>query len=343
MAKRTSPEDILRIHPELALKGIKEIAQLTTQGRSLEDLLPEVTAAAAKSLQAQAAWITLVSKDLTSTQAHYTYQLETLEPGRYPVAGTLEVSLLDSESPQVLQLDPEAGGGPYGSLTHSTLAGVALKAGEQQYGTLKVLYAQPTELEASAQDVLVLLGAVTANAVHNHCLKLEVQQMTDTDPLTGLYNQHHFLELAELELKRSRRYAHPLSLLYIDIDHFRQINEAYGHSVGDQVLGEVARLFKQNLRSVDLLGRYGGEEFTLLLPETGLNDALGVAGRLLYTLRAEPITTSAGKIPVTVSIGVSGQTGKEELSIDHLLDQADRALYQSKKEGRDRVTVWLED
>jgi diguanylate cyclase (GGDEF)-like protein len=170
------------------------------------------------------------------------------------------------------------------------------------------------------------------------------RQLAITDPLTGIFNRRHFFQVAQRELQRSYRYRHPFSVVIFDLDHFKQVNDDYGHAVGDQVLRAFAQLVSQGIRSVDIFARYGGEEFILLLPETGLKAALAVAQRLQLRVAAAPLPVLTRSLPITVSGGVCGLEGAglqvappPEL-LDQLISQADQALYQAKDGGRNRIT-----
>ena len=127
----------------------------------------------------------------------------------------------------------------------------------------------------------------------------DVYKRQTQDTLTGLFNRRHFFKLAHQEFERSQRYDRPLALMMLDIDHFKQINDTYGHLAGDEVLRTVARIMRDTLRRVDLLARYGGEEFVMLLPETTLLTAISIAGRLCAALAAEPIPTERGSVLLT--------------------------------------------
>ena len=132
----------------------------------------------------------------------------------------------------------------------------------------------------------------------------EVQRLAITDSLTGLYNRRHFFELAEHELQRARRYRRFLSAMMLDIDHFKQVNDTYGHAVGDHVLKEVADCCRQAMRKEDVLGRYGGDEFAIMLPESDLVTTCQVAERLRQSIAQKTIETEVGPVTVTVSLGV---------------------------------------
>jgi len=165
----------------------------------------------------------------------------------------------------------------------------------------------------------------------------ELEKMATTDSLTGLVNRGHFMTLAEAEIQRSLRYARPLSILMIDADRFKNINDTHGHDIGDKVLQALGATLESVLRSTDTAGRIGGEEFALMLPETALPAAMALAERLRQTVEQKSIPMSGGPpISFTVSIGVAELTDPSQ-GIDDLLKRADQALYQAKSSGRNRV------
>lgn len=174
-------------------------------------------------------------------------------------------------------------------------------------------------------------------------LNEEVRRLASEDPLTGLYNRRHLLELAEQEISRASRYGHPFSLLIIDLDYFKQINDTYGHLTGDEVLVYFANFLKEALRSIDIIGRFGGDEFVVLLPETSSETALLTAQRLSKTIGKSPCHTQKGDLLFTLSIGVSSDEQiKADTDIYDLLERADRALYQAKSLGRNQVAAEFE-
>ena len=160
------------------------------------------------------------------------------------------------------------------------------------------------------------------------------RHMSLTDGLTGLYNRRHFDSTIEREFSRSKRYGGDLSLAIIDIDFFKKINDTYGHLCGDYVLKEVAYLILDNFRKTDLVFRYGGEEFVVILTETNLESAKIPMERLRQKIENYPFTYSGNKVKVTVSAGVSCNCIE---STDEFLDNADKALYKAKETGRNRV------
>lgn len=164
-----------------------------------------------------------------------------------------------------------------------------------------------------------------------------------SDPLTGLPNRRTFDRRLNAEFKRARRFSEPISVLLIDADHFKQVNDQYGHNVGDEVLRRLATTLREHLpREYDVLARIGGEEFATILPHTDRDAAVVVAERLRTALMKAPIATTAGRLPITVSIGIgslSHRVNTEPQTTLDVLDEADRCLYESKRMGRNRVTA----
>lgn len=157
------------------------------------------------------------------------------------------------------------------------------------------------------------------------------------DALTGLFNRRHFFEIAEIEFERAKRYGNPLSVMMLDLDYFKQINDQYGHLVGDKALIKVAQLCKTMMRSADLVARYGGEEFAILLPQTGIDEAELLAERLRTSIGALDILIDAHHLRLCMSIGVA-QLEAEERDFDSVLARADAALYHAKNTGRNRTS-----
>jgi diguanylate cyclase (GGDEF)-like protein/PAS domain S-box-containing protein len=168
-------------------------------------------------------------------------------------------------------------------------------------------------------------------------MEQELENMASHDPLTGLYNRRELEQQLQDELERAKRYTHPLSLLWLDIDHFKRVNDRYGHLAGDKVLRKLSHLLQKSVRSVDYVARYGGEELVIVMPEVDANEAMEMAERLRHTVEAAQIEISKRtQVSVTVSIGVAafpvhGQDTK------HLFKAADKAMYRAKQQGRNQV------
>jgi diguanylate cyclase (GGDEF)-like protein len=169
-------------------------------------------------------------------------------------------------------------------------------------------------------------------------LYAEVQRLAVTDTLTGLLNRRGFFDLAVRELERSRRFAEPMSGLMFDLDHFKSCNDTYGHAVGDEVLHEVAVRCTREIRKIDIIGRYGGEEFAVFLPGTDIDGAKVIGERLRNAINSEPFATSRGPLTVSISLGAALAT-PETKTPEELLGVADTALYKAKESGRNCVCI----
>jgi diguanylate cyclase (GGDEF)-like protein/PAS domain S-box-containing protein len=184
-----------------------------------------------------------------------------------------------------------------------------------------------------SQGSLLLLAG--RDVTERERLLREVTRLSTTDPLTGLSNRRHFAEAAKLEIVRARRYRRPLSAVMVDLDHFKRVNDTYGHATGDRVLVAVARLCIRLARTTDLKARLGGEEFCLLLPETAAESSRVLAERLRGDVEALPFDADGRAFRITVSMGISLYVPGDE--VESLVGRADAALYAAKASGRNRV------
>ena len=198
-----------------------------------------------------------------------------------------------------------------------------------------LIYKAITEMGLEKPHQLLFRNLKQSETALRNALE-EVERLAITDSLTGLYNHRHLFELADREFQRARRYRLPLSVMMLDIDEFKRVNDTYGHAIGDQVLQGVAECCRKELRGVDVIGRYGGDEFVTMLPETGLPAACQVAERLRKRIAERVLDTRAGRVTVTVSLGVAILDDKH-LTPETLFDGADQALYVAKKNGRNQA------
>ena len=171
--------------------------------------------------------------------------------------------------------------------------------------------------------------------------ELASQTLANVDNLTGAMSRQHFMSLADQELTRSRRYQLPLVVLMLDLDHFKNVNDSYGHPTGDVVLKRFVQTVKGVLRESDLIGRIGGEEFAVLLPNTTPEGGCALANRIIDAVRANPMVFEQQTIAYTVSIGASYLTQQSSFGV--MLAESDAALYRAKKSGRDRLEVSWDD
>ncbi|PYQ27199.1 MAG: hypothetical protein DMF57_18560 [Acidobacteria bacterium] len=168
-----------------------------------------------------------------------------------------------------------------------------------------------------------------------------LSEISHKDALTGLYNRFYVMEKIDSEMNRALRHGYPISVLMLDLDHFKRINDSYGHPVGDEVLKIVGQVLRDSCRVYDVAGRYGGEEFCIVLPETQVGNTTQVAERIRNRLATTPLSVGSTSIVVTASIGVAGMDSTEGvLSASTLVERADRALYSAKHLGRNRVEMW---
>ncbi|MFA6449339.1 MAG: sensor domain-containing diguanylate cyclase [bacterium] len=185
-------------------------------------------------------------------------------------------------------------------------------------------------------DELKILASHFTVAIENIALRAKLQEMADTDGLTGIFNHRYFQHALDIEIERSKRYSRPLSVILIDIDHFKKLNDTMGHQTGDAALHELAIVVKNQLRNVDTLCRYGGEEFVVILPETDASGGVGAAERIRRAIAKHTFRDTAGKaFGITISLGVGTMPPITEKK--DLVKAADNALYRAKEAGRNCV------
>jgi diguanylate cyclase (GGDEF)-like protein len=226
------------------------------------------------------------------------------------------------------------------SIRSAIVAPLMLEA--TNYGALSLISSQPDAFKDADLRLLISFAATTTAALQNAMLHSEVQKTAITDALTDLYNRRGILELGRREVERARRFGRPLTLMFVDLDKFKEINDNFGHLAGDEVLQIISERLRFSTRDVDILGRYGGDEFIILLPETDLFMACAVAERIRLRI-AEPFflakSAHAGKtMGITASLGVANLLS-ETPDLLSLVERADSASYQAKRSGRNRIQV----
>jgi diguanylate cyclase (GGDEF)-like protein len=168
----------------------------------------------------------------------------------------------------------------------------------------------------------------------------DLEEAATTDSITGAFTSGAVFEVLQVELAYGRRYAKPVSTLLLDLDDFKAVNDSYGHAYGDAVLREFCNRCREAIRTTDYLVRYGGDEFVVILPQTGSRGARAVGERILNSVRNDPFGEPPQRVPVTVSVGVATASAEEELTGSALLKRADQALYEVKRRGRDGLAAW---
>ncbi|MCB9558710.1 MAG: diguanylate cyclase [Deltaproteobacteria bacterium] len=201
------------------------------------------------------------------------------------------------------------------------------------------------ESTGDINSICVVVTDVTERSVAQTLLKdalAKLEESSVRDSLTGVYNRHHAQQVLDVEFQKYRRYGFPLSLAMVDLDHFKRINDTYGHLAGDDVLREVANALTNRLRATDVVSRYGGEEFLILFPGIDQGQAICAAEAVRQTVESLSIDLKSETIRATVSVGTC-QADERHPSSAALLADADTALYASKHAGRNRVTAWSKD
>jgi len=215
--------------------------------------------------------------------------------------------------------------------------GIPLIVHEKTIGLLAIDSSEPNDFNEQEIMIATEFANQVAVTLENARLLKETQDQAITDALTGIYNRRGLYQFGELEFQRSRRINRPFSIIMFDIDHFKKINDQYGHAAGDQVLHQLAQRCLKASRATDLIGRYGGEEFVILLTETNLEAARLIGERLRQTIIKTPLTIDAGEIAITSSLGIA--EAKLTDTLNSLIERADAALYQAKNAGRNQVIV----
>lgn len=312
-----------------------------------EDIYRSIHQAAARLMPAEAFAITLFDRARQMIEAVYLIDRKgrapsiTIPPNRGLSGRILStgqaVYIADTKATDISEAAQEAIHFGDTAVARSVLA-VPMRLRGQVAGMISAQSYTPAAYDAEDQELLEMLAAYAAIALDNARLFMQLQQLAILDPLTDIYNRRHLFELGQREFHRARRFKRPLSVIMLDIDHFKLVNDAYGHAAGDLVLQNLTKILKKNTREIDIVGRYGGEEFTIILPETNLALARLTAERLRGLIAEDFQATYRDQIKITVSIGVAEMTDQIH-SFLTLVNRADAALYDAKHAGRNRVEV----
>ncbi|HYU86936.1 MAG TPA: diguanylate cyclase, partial [Kribbellaceae bacterium] len=249
------------------------------------------------------------------------------------------LSALEDLSDPLVETVVDSQPAPFGGLLGSPRSWLAMPVAERGKPLGVLLVAGGTDdLTQDAQvEVAAALAGQGMTAFENARLFSQVRRLATIDGLTGLYTRNHFFAEADKQLRIAGRHHRPVAAIMVDIDHFKRINDTYGHPVGDEVIRVVAARLRRAIRGSDVLGRYGGEEFALITPETA-ESAAQLAERLREIVCREPVRTEVGPLAVTISVGMAyADRGGQQLR--QLLASADAALYEAKQGGRNRVAI----
>jgi diguanylate cyclase (GGDEF)-like protein len=341
---RTSTDSILSDVNRLLDRRLMELTILQALTKTLsstlalEDVLREIQQGLLGLGYANARILLLKEKGILVETTHSDAPLA-VDSSKYPllskVVGRNEVFILEAEqADRTIPLDLQ-------KVMHAqTVLLVPIHAKGRPIGLLIVENTPGQTLNRNQKEFLLTLASQAGLAIENANLYERTLQLSITDGLTEIYNYRFFRQRLEEEVARSKRYVSALGLLILDIDHFKNFNDRYGHLLGDEVLKNVARILKANTRDVDAVARYGGEEFAVLLNEIDLEEAIVYAERIREAVEGFMLALPDGsKAGVTVSLGVAVcQSGN--LEEKEFIRRADQALYRAKEMGRNRVCVW---
>jgi len=322
---------------------LNEISQIISSSLDLDAVLQTILKLTTQLVNADIAALALISADGQRMEYNYTYNLPAaLKRKVLPVGeGTCwEVALKTTSIMTADYQDYPSALEEWKDIGVRAYLGVPLVAGDETLGTLS-LFRMSHERPFNDRDRFLaeMVARQAGVAIQNARRYEEAKHLATHDSLTGLYTRHHFFELAAHEYERARRYQRPLSIIYLDLDGLKQINDEYGHQCGDRALQVLAKICQTALRQVDLIGRYGGDEFVILLPETNLIKAVAAAQRLRDHANQAVVQDHQGPIRISVSLGVA--TLEDDIEdLEQMVDRADQAQYQAKEAGKNQVRIW---
>ena len=241
-------------------------------------------------------------------------------------AGSIVLWPQDGEGVRPAPQEPDPGGGA---------GAIPLRSGGHPFGVL-AYYGRSTPFDEEDVDSLEILVRQAETAIENSFLYEEAVRLSLTDGMTGLWNRRNFDLRLEAELSRAVRFAEPFAVVFVELDQMKAVNDRHGHQAGDTVLIELARRLTEAVREVDVVARWGGDEFTLLLPKTGLAGALLLAEKIRAAVGTAPFRTDTASLDITISVGVAAYPEHGSAAKD-LVAAADAAMYQAKARGRNRV------
>ena len=331
-------------------EALYQVGKTMASTFNLQEILTEISRTVSNLLQAQAMSLMLLSPDgrTLSTAAGYNLfdeALQMTETARHGQGNSPSLIAVRTKRPVVVpDLDADETHAAWlrsaREQGYRSFLSVPLIAQDRALGCMNLYLNSPHELDSDEIQLLSTFASQVAMSIENARLFEETRQLAITDELTSLANHRHFYQQLAREVRRAQRYKRPLTLMMLDLDHFKGYNDSYGHLAGDHALRETAEVLRRNARDVDILARYGGEEFAIILPETDLNQAAFQAERIRAAIATHAYRgkDSSPDGDLTVSIGVATLTlGMRK--IEQLVHDADQALYRAKGQGRNRLEL----
>ena len=322
-----------------AAQALQEIALSINSSLNSDQILSMALSQIERVISYDSASIALIKQDFLELKLIRGFKNpEIIQGYRVPLHNSPNKVVIEKREPLIFP-DIQAAFPKYKDAPHNRIKSVLLIPMFNKNKVIGTLNLDSTELNHFKEEdipVAQAFAAQVAIALENSTLFEKMSQLAIRDPLTGIFNRRHFIESAMIEFKRTKRNKRPFSIILIDIDHFKKVNDTFGHLTGDQVLQMVTKDCQDVLREGDVFGRYGGEEFAILLPETQLQESLEVAERVREVIEKNTVDYGSRQIKITASLGVAGWCEKCK-SIESLLSLADQALYVAKAEGRNCV------
>jgi diguanylate cyclase (GGDEF)-like protein/PAS domain S-box-containing protein len=343
ISERTRAEEVLK-QRGAQLEVLREVSLGITAQLDLDSLLRTITERALTLFAATAGELFLhrpdrdvlelaVAVGIGASEVSRELRLGEGFAGKVWEAGTPLVG--DSHSFQALRA------ASWGAFPWGCALAAPIRFGDEFLGVLGVLSSKPEAFAAADANLLELFATQAAVAIGNARLYAEVERLAVEDELTKVLNRRGLLAVGPREVERARRFKRPLSLLFVDLDHFKGINDCFSHEVGDTVLREISRRIVATAREIDIVARLGGDEFVVLLLETDAGGARQAAERMRQAAEETPVPTGRGPAQMTLSIGVATY-GPDVADLDTLIHRADESMYTAKQAGRNRVVVWAE-
>lgn len=322
---------------------LNEISQIISSSLDLDTVLQTILRLTTQLIGADMGAMSLIAEDQKSISVTHTYNIPDsfrktyiqIDRGLSWIVIQSKTSLLVEDYQHHPAALPE-----WKALAVHAYMGVPLIASDECMGVISLFRSTTNRPFKDRERFLAEMVARQAGIAIQNARRFEdAQRLATRDSLTGLYNRRYFFELANREFERSRRYSRPVSAILLDLDNLKQINDTYGHPAGDRALQKVAEICVSTMRRPDLIGRYGGDELVMLLPETDLANSLTVSERLRHEIQSTHIETNGQKISLSVSIGVASINGTTT-NLEILIDHADQAQYQAKNSGKNKVIGW---